>query len=83
MIEAMSNQPPHGGLGSRPRGKYAREEQRLDTGEVELKLSQKVPLQAPGPVQGWITNTYVSPDEYDVLATLAAVTLSKTRYSVP
>jgi CYTH domain-containing protein len=120
MIETMSNHAPNGGLGPRPRDKYApaererrfllsappaagevlvtrrltdryltgtrlrlRHSQRLDTGEVELKLTQKVPLQAPGPVQGWITNTYLSPDEYDVLATLAAVTLSKTRYSVP
>jgi CYTH domain-containing protein len=60
-----------------------RHSQRLDTGELELKLTQKVPPNTPGPVQGWITNTYLSRGEYDLLATLPAVTLTKTRLSVP
>jgi CYTH domain-containing protein len=60
-----------------------RRSQRLDTGAVELKLTQKIPLATPGPVQGWITNTYLTGDEYDLLATLPAATLTKTRFSVP
>ena len=32
-----------------------RHSQRLDTGELELKFTQKVPRDTPGPVQGWIT----------------------------
>jgi CYTH domain-containing protein len=49
----------------------------------ELKLTQKVPAARPGPVQGLITNTYLSPAEYDLLASLPAASLSKTRLSVP
>jgi hypothetical protein len=49
----------------------------------ELKLTQKVPADRPGHVQGLITNTYLSPAEYDLLATLPAAVLSKTRVSVP
>jgi CYTH domain-containing protein len=60
-----------------------RHSQRLDTGELELKFTQKVPAGTPGPVQCWITNTYLSPSEYDLLATLPAVTLTKTRFTVP
>src|SRR3954449_11569972 len=36
-------------------------------GGCELKLTQKVPAARPGAVQGLITNTYLSPAEYDVL----------------
>ena len=60
-----------------------RHSQRLDTGELELKFTQKIPAGTPGPVQGWITNTYLSRGEYDLLATLPAVTLTKIRFSVP
>jgi hypothetical protein len=60
-----------------------RHSQHLDTGESELKFTQKIPLGTPGPIQGWITNTYLSAGEYDLLATLPAVTLTKTRLSVP
>ncbi len=59
-----------------------RHSQRLDTGEVELKLTQKIPA-TPGPVQSWITSTYLSHGEYDLLASLPARTLTKTRFSVP
>lgn len=52
-------------------------------GRCELKLTQKVPVPQPGAVQGLITNTYLSPPEYEVLASLPAALLSKTRYSVP
>ncbi len=52
-------------------------------GDCELKLTQKVPLPRPGGVQGLITNTYLSPTEYDLLASLPAAVLSKTRCSVP
>ncbi|GAA4954294.1 hypothetical protein [Actinoplanes utahensis] len=52
-------------------------------GGCELKLTQKVPAARPGAVQGLITNTYLSPAEYDVLARLPATVLSKIRFSVP
>ncbi|MFE9428157.1 hypothetical protein ACFYNO_34965 [Kitasatospora sp. NPDC006697] len=54
-----------------------------DSGGVELKLTQKVAADRPGPVQGLITNIYLSPDEYDRLLALPAATLRKTRYSFP
>jgi CYTH domain-containing protein len=52
-------------------------------GGCELKLTQKVPVARPGAVQGLITNTYLSPAEYDLLASLPAAVLTKTRISVP
>ncbi|WP_416982723.1 hypothetical protein [Streptomyces sp. T028] len=55
-------------------------------GRRELKLTQKVPVvpvPQRGAVQGLITNTYLSSAEYDVLAALPGVQLSKTRLSVP
>ncbi|GAA5707075.1 MULTISPECIES: hypothetical protein [Streptomyces] len=52
-------------------------------GRCERKLTQKVPVSRPGGVQGLITNTYLSPTEYDLLASLPAAVLSKTRFSVP
>ncbi|MFF7650264.1 hypothetical protein ACFZCY_10440 [Streptomyces sp. NPDC007983] len=55
----------------------------LSDGGRELKLTQKVPIHHPGAVQGMITNTYLSPAEYDLLASLPAAVLSKTRLSVP
>ncbi|WP_308298810.1 hypothetical protein [Streptomyces sp. GESEQ-35] len=56
---------------------------RPDGGGCELKLTQKVPADRPGAVQGLTTNTYLSPAEYDLLALLPAAVLSKTRFSVP
>jgi CYTH domain-containing protein len=53
------------------------------TGACELKFTQKVAAGRPGFVQGLITNTYLSEAEYDLLATLPAEVLSKTRLSVP
>ena len=41
------------------------------------------PPARPGFVQGLITNTYLSAAEYDLLASLPAEVLSKTRLSVP
>jgi CYTH domain-containing protein len=55
----------------------------LYTGACELKFTQKVAAGRPGFVQGLITNTYLSEAEYDLLATLPAEVLSKTRLSVP
>ena len=55
----------------------------LDSGACQLKLTQKVPAGRPGYVQGLITNTYLSAAEYDLLASLPAEVLSKTRLSVP
>jgi CYTH domain-containing protein len=51
--------------------------------QPELKLTQKVPADRPGPLQGTITNTYLSQAEYDVFATLPAAVLTKTRLSIP
>jgi CYTH domain-containing protein len=47
------------------------------------KFTQKIPTDRPGPVQGLITNTYLSKVEYDLLAQLPGKVLIKTRYSVP
>jgi CYTH domain-containing protein len=52
-------------------------------GAPELKLAQKVPAERPGPVRGLITNIYLSPAEYDVLATLPGAELVKTRLFFP
>ncbi|MFL5999924.1 MAG: hypothetical protein ACJ736_37515 [Streptomyces sp.] len=52
-------------------------------GRCELKLTQKIPISQPGAIQGLITNTYLSPAEYHVIASLPAALLSKTRFSVP
>jgi CYTH domain-containing protein len=54
----------------------------LDSGDREFKLTQKVPAGQPGFVQGLITNTYLSEAEYDLLASLPADVLRKTRLSV-
>lgn len=49
----------------------------------EFKLTQKIPADQPGAVQGLITNTYLSQSEYDLLASLPAAVLCKTRLSLP
>ncbi len=48
---------------------------------VVRKLTQKIPAPVGGP--GLITTLYVSEAEHAVLTLLPAVTLTKTRYSVP
>ena len=55
----------------------------LHSGDREFKITQKIPASRPGYVQGLITNTYLSAAEYDLLASLPAAVLSKTRMSVP
>ncbi len=45
------------------------------------KLTQKVPAADGGP--GLLSTTYLSVEEYILLATLPAAVLRKTRYSVP
>ena len=47
--------------------------QREDTDAHEYKLTQKVPWQGPGGIQGLITNLYLDHVEHDVLASLPAV----------
>jgi hypothetical protein len=47
-----------------------------DQAPTEYKLTQKAPAEQPGPIQGLITNTYLSQAEYDLLATLPAAVLS-------
>lgn len=54
-----------------------------DGGACEFKFTQKLPADPPGFVQGLITSTYLSTAEYDLLASLPAAVLSKTRLSVP
>lgn len=56
--------------------------ERLDA-EPVFKLTQKIPAGRTGAVQGLITNTYLSPAEYEVFAGLPARVLSKMRYSLP
>ncbi len=55
-----------------------------DSGPTLRKFTQKLPDPEPRSRgrQGLLTNTYLNQDEYDVLATLPAVVLRKTRYSV-
>ncbi|MGW3341350.1 hypothetical protein ACWDCL_28185 [Streptomyces sp. NPDC001009] len=67
-------------MGTRLRVRRA---ERPDVGGCELKLTQKVPAAQQGAVQGLITNTYLSPAEYDLLSSLPAAVLTKTRFSVP
>ena len=52
-------------------------------GGDQYKFTQKIPAARPGPVQGLITNTYLSKAEYDLLTDLPATMLIKTRYSIP
>jgi CYTH domain-containing protein len=54
-----------------------------NSGACEFKLTQKVPSGRIGYLRGLITNTYLSAAEYDLLASLPAQVLSKTRLSVP
>jgi CYTH domain-containing protein len=54
-----------------------------DSEACEFKFTQKISAGRPGHVQGLITNTYLSATEYDLLASLPADVLSKTRLSVP
>ncbi|MCL2554207.1 MAG: hypothetical protein FWE15_05025 [Actinomycetia bacterium] len=51
--------------------------------ELEFKLTQKIPADRPGAVQGTITTAYLSLAEYQVFAGLPAAVLAKTRYSMP
>ncbi|MGX4655747.1 hypothetical protein ACWCHM_18805 [Micromonospora sp. SCSIO 07396] len=60
-----------------------RRDETLPGGACGFKLTQKVPAERPGHIQGLITNIYLSPAEYELLARLPAATLSKTRLSVP
>ncbi|MEU9383307.1 hypothetical protein AB0D38_20995 [Streptomyces sp. NPDC048279] len=68
-------------VGTRLRLRLRRAER--SDGSCELKLTQKVPVSRPGAIQGLITNTYLSSAEYDLLASLPAAVLTKTRFSVP
>jgi CYTH domain-containing protein len=55
---------------------------REDTNAEEYKLTQKVPSLGRGAIQGLITTTYLNRVEYDLLASLPAVVLTKTRISL-
>jgi CYTH domain-containing protein len=58
-------------------------EQTEQAGAVVFRLTQKIPARALGAQQGFITNMYLSKEEFCVLAQLSGKKLSKTRYSVP
>jgi CYTH domain-containing protein len=58
-------------------------EQRDDGGPAVFKLTQKVTAKASGAQQGFITNMYLTADEFRVLMQLPASKLCKTRHSVP
>lgn len=58
-------------------------EQNEDSCPTVYKLTQKLPAPASGAQQGFITNMYLTQDEFCVLGRLSAKKLSKTRYSVP
>jgi CYTH domain-containing protein len=58
-------------------------EQTDDGGPAIFKLTQKVPARASGGQQGFITNMYLTEEEFRVLAQLPAKSLCKARYSVP
>lgn len=55
----------------------------LDSEAREFKFTQKLPAGRPGPVRGLITSTYLSGAEYDLLASLPADVITKTRVSSP
>jgi CYTH domain-containing protein len=56
----------------------------LRPGGDQYKLTQKIPAAQPGPVQGLITNIYLSKAEHDQLAAaLQGKRLAKTRYTIP
>jgi CYTH domain-containing protein len=55
----------------------------VDAREYEYKFTQKIPAGAPGATQGLITTAYLDRAEYDLLASLPADVLFKTRLSVP
>ncbi|WP_067480100.1 hypothetical protein [Nocardia amamiensis] len=52
-------------------------------GSHQYKLTQKIPASRPGPVQGTITNTYLTAAEFRLFAALPGNMLTKTRYSIP
>lgn len=49
----------------------------------QFKLTQKLPAGRTGYMRGLITSTYLSAAEYELLASLPAAELCKTRLSVP
>ncbi len=58
-------------------------EQIDSTGKTVFKLTQKIPAGACGARQGLITTIYLAEDEFARVAKLPAVTLTKTRHSIP
>lgn len=53
-----------------------------DNGPPMFKLTQKLQSPGSGAQQGFITNMYLTREEFRILAQLPAEQLSKTRYSV-
>ena len=48
-----------------------------------LKLGQKVRVEATDPERVMVTSIYLSPEEFDVLATLPAAEIAKSRFVLP
>ena len=58
--------------------------QQVDSGgAATFKLTQKIPSQAAGAQQGFLTTMYLDAEELRVFARLPAKQIQKTRYSVP
>lgn len=57
-------------------------QQKYDDGLISLKLTQKIPERGSGAKQGLITSMHLTQPEFEVLASLPARQLIKTRYSV-
>lgn len=58
-------------------------EQSDDGGPTAFKLTQKLPARTSGAQQGFITNMYVTEDEFRLLSQLPSRELRKARHSVP
>lgn len=54
-----------------------------NNGPIVFKLTQKLAHHAAGARQGLITSMYLTAPEFDMLASLPAKVLTKTRHSVP
>jgi CYTH domain-containing protein len=64
-------------------GTTLRLREQRDDGLTMFKLTQKLSSPGSGAQQGFITNMYITGEEFQILSRLPALTLSKTRHSVP
>ena len=64
-------------------GTTLRLREQRDEGLTIFKFTQKLPSLGDGAQQGFITNMYITREEFHLLSKLPAAVLSKTRHSVP